>query len=178
MIVQQWCDPHNAQDAKEPAMHTLVVQIDGSKLRRIDLCRECFDTLAAPLVPIVDEYGAAPEAPAAPPRHSAGGARPRPAVPRSSDPRPTHSAADVGTCPLCREEKRYLGIHLRQTHGLALDDSIERNKSGALVCPSCPETFTGAHGLAVHHKSSHGRPVMHEIADRVAASQKGGRRSS
>lgn len=154
--VVSWCDPHLAHDERVPG-YPVIFTVDGGKPVRVDLCADDRAALVEPLLAMLAEYGAPPDAPPPPSRSPRVPRRPtasEAAAAAASSPRRRGQPPAEGRpfqclwCPLDYSSTSALGAHLRTAHGLGPVATTYGE-----VCPLDGETFANLGG---HASRSHG----------------------
>jgi hypothetical protein len=165
LLVVSWCDaPHEV--GEHHATRSVVVEVEGTKPRRIDLCEDDYRLLIEPLVPILAEHGAAPDA--APAR--ANGAKPAKLADHALN------SPDPGPCPICGQTYQWVSTHLTSAHHIRAGEATRVDDGHA--CPVCGEVMASVRPLGAHAMSEHGKRLNVLLAEAQASAELAARRKA
>lgn len=137
LVVRTWCDNHASKGEQVPGEVSHDVTWNGMA-RTLDLCAECDAFMVQPLVAVLTEVSAAPDAPARG---------------KTADAAPPHGP--LRYCMLCdyRTEGTApaLSQHYRAAHDLAVGELLTD-----LRCPVCGERRASSQGAGSHLRQTHG----------------------
>jgi uncharacterized C2H2 Zn-finger protein len=148
--VMTWCDVHLQQHGdKIGATFSEVVTI-GTNTAKVDLCEDCTNEFASPMLAIVSNYGTPVDGKA------------KAAIPTES--RRSHAGGRpkrfelTATCPICHNDyknRSSVSVHIQKAHGVTLAVAEGGGDHVKLRCPGCISVMRSVPALKEHVQTVH-----------------------